>query len=182
MSLLCVTFAVCFLFFWEFCKLGQMWRRGTLLHTSLQLPPAISNVGTPTNSTVPKIHLARLADRFSAPSQGQPHLIVQSPVLTHFTECCSSQLPRPEHSGIPATHSDMCILRIRRNHLTEDALDEIARQHRKDLFKPLRVHFIGEEGIDAGGVKKEFFQILVENLLSVDYGMLAFQSESRTYW
>eukprot|EP00803_Ostreobium_quekettii_P007034 evm.model.scf_2582.1 EVM.evm.TU.scf_2582.1 scf_2582:2859-15247(+) len=94
----------------------------------------------------------------------------------------SLQLPRPEHSGIPATHSDMCILRIRRNHLTEDALDEIARQHRKDLFKPLRVHFIGEEGIDAGGVKKEFFQILVEKLLSVDYGMLAYQPESRTYW
>ncbi|CAD7697676.1 unnamed protein product [Ostreobium quekettii] len=94
----------------------------------------------------------------------------------------SLQLPRPENSGIPATHSDMCILRIRRNHLTEDALDEIARQHRKDLFKPLRVHFIGEEGIDAGGVKKEFFQILVEKLLSVDYGMLAYQPESRTYW
>ena len=51
----------------------------------------------------------------------------------------------------------MCILRVRRNHLVEDALDEIARQNEKDLYKPLRVHFIGEEGIDAGGVKKEFF-------------------------
>jgi len=45
----------------------------------------------------------------------------------------------------------MCIVRVRRNHLVEDALDEIARQYRRDLFKPLRVHFIGEEGIDAGG-------------------------------
>lgn len=34
---------------------------------------------------------------------------------------------------------------------TQDALDEIARQKPKDLFKPLRVHFIGEDGIDAGG-------------------------------
>ena len=32
----------------------------------------------------------------------------------------------------------------------QDALDEIARQKPKDLFKPLRVHFIGEDGIDAG--------------------------------
>lgn len=94
----------------------------------------------------------------------------------------SLQLPCPEDSGIPASHSDMCILRIRRNHLTEDALGEIARQQRKDLFKPLRVHFIGEEGIDAGGVKKEFFQLLVHQLLSPDYGMLVYQSESRTYW
>jgi hypothetical protein len=35
--------------------------------------------------------------------------------------------------------------------LVQDALDEIARQKPKDLFKPLRVHFIGEDGIDAGG-------------------------------
>lgn len=54
--------------------------------------------------------------------------------------------------------------------------------HRKDLFKPLRVHFIGEEGIDAGGVKKEFFQLLVGELLSPDYGMLVYQPESHTYW
>ena len=33
----------------------------------------------------------------------------------------------------------------------QDALDEIARQRPRDLFKPLRVHFIGEDGIDAGG-------------------------------
>lgn len=102
----------------------------------------------------------------------------------------SLNLPHPEESGFPATHPDMCILRIRRNHLLEvrplshcshvsllciqpahkptclpralphqDALNEIARQRPRDLFKPLRVHFIGEDGIDAGGVKKEFFQV-----------------------
>lgn len=127
----------------------------------------------------------------------------------------------------------------------QDALDEIARQKPKDLFKPLRVHFIGEDGIDAGGskdtnkvgaghsspwtsdavwafsllthveqdaeppckppgpitlalppfslsppnhfpsaggVKKEFFQLLVTELLCPDYGMLIYQPESRTYW
>lgn len=55
----------------------------------------------------------------------------------------------------------MCILRVRRTHLVEDALTELARQYEKDLWKPLRVHFIGEDGIDAGGVKKEFFQLLM---------------------
>ncbi|GAB4814343.1 hypothetical protein N2152v2_001389 [Parachlorella kessleri] len=91
-------------------------------------------------------------------------------------------LPAPEESGFPAHHPDMCIVRVRRNHLLEDALDEIARQKPKDLFKPLRVHFIGEDGIDAGGVKKEFFQLLVTELLCPDYGMLIYQPESRTYW
>lgn len=38
----------------------------------------------------------------------------------------------------------MCILRVRRSRLMEDALSEIGRQSRRDLMKPLRVHFIGE--------------------------------------
>jgi hypothetical protein len=34
----------------------------------------------------------------------------------------------------------------------------------KNLRKPLRVIFEGEPGIDAGGVQKEFFQLLVRDL------------------
>ena len=34
----------------------------------------------------------------------------------------SMNLPKPEESGVPATHPDMCILRIRRNHLVEVSL------------------------------------------------------------
>jgi ubiquitin-protein ligase E3 A len=91
-------------------------------------------------------------------------------------------LPTPDNSGFPATHPEMCILRVRRGHLLEDALNEVARQRPRDLFKPLRVHFIGEDGVDAGGVKKEFFQLLLEKLLCPDYGMLVHQDESNTYW
>ena len=68
---------------------------------------------------------------------------------------------------MPGTHCDMCIVRVRRTQLVEDALSEVSRQLKKDLFKPLRVHFIGEEGIDAGGVKKEFFQLLVDQVWGV---------------
>lgn len=60
----------------------------------------------------------------------------------------------------------------------QDALSEISRQRYRDLTKPLRVHFIGEDGIDAGGVKKEFFQLLVTELLCPDYGMLVYQQVS----
>ncbi len=91
-------------------------------------------------------------------------------------------LPTPEDSGFPGTHPEMCIVRIRRCHLLEDALNEVSRQRPRDLFKPLRIHFIGEDGVDAGGVKKEFFQLLMAELLSPDYGMLIFQEETRMYW
>eukprot|EP01025_Chloroclados_australasicus_P060238 TRINITY_DN7715_c0_g1_i4.p1 TRINITY_DN7715_c0_g1~~TRINITY_DN7715_c0_g1_i4.p1 ORF type:complete len:816 (-),score=108.71 TRINITY_DN7715_c0_g1_i4:1308-3701(-) len=94
----------------------------------------------------------------------------------------SLNFPQPSECSVPGTHPEYCILRIRRNHLVEDAANEMARQKVKDLFKPLRVHFIGEDGIDAGGVKKEFFQLLATELLSPDYGLLVYLPESRTYW
>lgn len=53
-------------------------------------------------------------------------------------------------------------------------MSEIARQRLRDLYKPIRVHFIGEDGVDGGGIKKEFFQLLVTEMLSPDYGMLIF--------
>lgn len=31
----------------------------------------------------------------------------------------SMNLPLPEESGVPATHPDMCIVRVRRNHIIE---------------------------------------------------------------
>lgn len=39
-----------------------------------------------------------------------------------------------------------------------------------DLRKQLRVEFDGEEGIDEGGIQKEFFQLIVEQLFDPMYG------------
>jgi E3 ubiquitin-protein ligase HECTD2 len=37
--------------------------------------------------------------------------------------------------------------------------------------KKLRVHFEGEEGVDAGGPQKEWFLILTQELFNPDLGM-----------
>lgn len=60
----------------------------------------------------------------------------------------------------------------------QDALDEVSRQRVSDITKPLGVHFIGESGIDAGGLKKEFFQRLTIELFSPDFDMFAYQEVS----
>ncbi len=39
-----------------------------------------------------------------------------------------------------------------------------------DLRKQLRVEFHGEEGIDEGGLQKEFFQLIVEQLFDPMFG------------
>ena len=39
-----------------------------------------------------------------------------------------------------------------------------------ELRKQLVVEFEGEQGIDEGGVSKEFFQLITEQLFCADYG------------
>lgn len=49
-------------------------------------------------------------------------------------------------------------------------LEMVAMENPKDLKKQLVVEFEGEQGIDEGGVSKEFFQLVVEEIFNPDYG------------
>ena len=51
-----------------------------------------------------------------------------------------------------------------------------------DLKKPLRVKFVDEEAEDAGGVTKEFFLLLLREILRPDYGMFQEYEETNTVW
>jgi len=51
-----------------------------------------------------------------------------------------------------------------------------------DLKKPLKVQFVGEEGIDEGGVQKEFFQLIMSQIFDVNYGMFTWDEDLRVYW
>ncbi len=48
----------------------------------------------------------------------------------------------------------MCILRVRRTHLVEDALEELGRQARRDLLKPLRWGRVGAGGTRGSRVAR----------------------------
>lgn len=43
-----------------------------------------------------------------------------------------------------------------------------------DLKKQLFVEFDGEQGIDEGGLSKEFFQLIIQRIFNPDYGELGF--------
>uniref|UniRef100_A0A182T4I7 Ubiquitin-protein ligase E3A n=1 Tax=Anopheles maculatus TaxID=74869 RepID=A0A182T4I7_9DIPT len=76
-------------------------------------------------------------------------------------------------------------LKIRRDHIIEDALVEleiIAMSNPKDLKKQLVVEFTGEQGIDEGGVSKEFFQLIIEEIFNPDFGMFMTNEDSNTVW
>lgn len=51
-------------------------------------------------------------------------------------------------------------------------LEMTSQDNPGDLKKQLFVEFEGEQGIDEGGVSKEFFQLVVEEIFNPDYGNL----------
>lgn len=73
-------------------------------------------------------------------------------------------------------------LHVRRNHLVEDSLNQLSRLRAVDLKKRLRIEFINEDGVDAGGLTKEWFLLLVRQLLDPNYGLFVYDEDSRLAW
>lgn len=48
-----------------------------------------------------------------------------------------------------------------------------------DLKKSLRIEFVGEDGVDAGGLRKEWFLLLVRQLFDPQYGKNARMSPAQ---
>ncbi|XP_034040351.1 probable E3 ubiquitin-protein ligase HECTD2 [Thalassophryne amazonica] len=72
-------------------------------------------------------------------------------------------------------------IKVRRAQLLSDSLDELTRK-RCDLKKKLRVTFVGEAGLDMGGLTKEWFLLLVRQIFHTDYGMFTYTKDSRCHW
>ncbi|CAG8450723.1 5254_t:CDS:10 [Paraglomus occultum] len=79
-------------------------------------------------------------------------------------------------------NSPYLILEIRRDHIIRDALYQLESKSPQDLKKQLRVQFAGEDGVDEGGVQKEFFQLVVREMFDQKYGMFTQNEESRLCW
>ena len=43
----------------------------------------------------------------------------------------------------------------------------------------LKVSFVGEPGLDMGGLTKEWFQLLIRKIFEPDYGMFVYHDKSR---
>uniref|UniRef100_A0A8C6SN83 HECT-type E3 ubiquitin transferase n=1 Tax=Neogobius melanostomus TaxID=47308 RepID=A0A8C6SN83_9GOBI len=72
-------------------------------------------------------------------------------------------------------------IKVRRAQLLSDSLEELTRK-RSDLKKKLRVTFVGEAGLDMGGLTKEWFLLLVRQVFHTDYGMFTYMKDSRCHW
>ncbi|XP_039273158.2 putative E3 ubiquitin-protein ligase HERC4 [Styela clava] len=71
-------------------------------------------------------------------------------------------------------------IHVRRQRLVEDAIHNI--RSIGNLKRPFTVKFEGEEGQDAGGVRKEFFMLILQEVLNPKYGMFRHYKDSNLIW
>ena len=62
-------------------------------------------------------------------------------------------------------------IELRRRRVLEDAFHAFGQLTRTDMHKWLRIEFLGEPGLDAGGLEREFFQMVNERLFGAEVGL-----------
>ncbi|KAG0638914.1 hypothetical protein HOY80DRAFT_1137176 [Tuber brumale] len=79
------------------------------------------------------------------------------------------------------TINQYLVLKVRRECLVEDSLKGISEGvgSLDDIKKGLRIEFIGEDGVDAGGLKKEWFLLVARDVFDPSYGMFVYDDDSQ---
>ncbi|XP_074179739.1 putative E3 ubiquitin-protein ligase HERC6 isoform X2 [Rhinolophus sinicus] len=74
------------------------------------------------------------------------------------------------------------VLRVRRSHLTEDALRQLSQAAVTDLWKTLVIEFSEEIRSGGRGVKSEFFHCIFEEMTKTEYGMFIYPEGGSSMW
>ncbi|KAE8980167.1 hypothetical protein PR003_g25051 [Phytophthora rubi] len=62
-------------------------------------------------------------------------------------------------------------LRVQREHILVESMEQLLGIQPEHIHFPLRIEFVGEAGIDAGGLQREWFSILFGRLLDDELGL-----------
>ncbi|KAG0215162.1 hypothetical protein BGX31_000904 [Mortierella sp. GBA43] len=69
-----------------------------------------------------------------------------------------------------------CHIKVRRSNIFEDSYHEIMRQSPNDLKKRLMIKFEGEDGLDYGGLSREFFFLLSHEMFNPFYCLFEYSA------
>jgi len=78
--------------------------------------------------------------------------------------------------------SQFLVLKVRRDCLVDDSLKSVSEavgRGGSDVKKGLRIDFVGEEGVDAGGLRKEWFLLLVREIFNPNHGLFVYDDDSQ---
>ncbi|KAI9734968.1 MAG: hypothetical protein M1834_002050 [Cirrosporium novae-zelandiae] len=72
--------------------------------------------------------------------------------------------------------SGQCHIKVRRSQIFDDSYAEIMRQSATDLKKRLMIKFDGEDGLDYGGLSREFFFLLSHEMFNPFYCLFEYSA------
>lgn len=87
----------------------------------------------------------------------------------------------PASAIIEAASFGIFELRIRRQHFFEDSINQL-RLWPTSNRRRFRVEFVNEPGVDAGGLKKEWFLMFFKQLFDSDHDLFVIDETSNFYW
>eukprot|EP00092_Neocalanus_flemingeri_P007377 GFUD01007965.1.p1 GENE.GFUD01007965.1~~GFUD01007965.1.p1 ORF type:complete len:951 (+),score=202.95 GFUD01007965.1:231-3083(+) len=153
--------------------------------------PEVSNVRAP--------HILPNASALRPPVSSTPHNITPSaPVivasksgrgLLEISSCSPEILPRYKRDLVAKMKilrselsslqpgSGHCRLELSRGEVFEDSYRQVVKMRPKDMRKRLMVKFQGEEGLDYGGVAREWLYLLSHEMLNPYYGLFQYSRE-----
>ena len=73
--------------------------------------------------------------------------------------------------------SGHCRLEVSRQEVFEDSYRQIVKMRPKDLRKRLMIKFRGEDGLDYGGVAREWLYLLSHEMLNPYYGLFQYSGD-----
>lgn len=109
--------------------------------------------------------------------------IIQQATVDQAMKHLKDNLPATLQENLKAAVCPYLVLEVKRETLMQDALAQIQLK-RKDLKKPLKIKFVGggEQGLDMGGLQKEFFHLIVDSVFDPNKGMFTYSKETRLVW
>ena len=72
-------------------------------------------------------------------------------------------------------------LNLRRKHVFEDSFHAFNHRSAEELRGRLQIAFVDEEGIDAGGLSREFFAILAKEMFNPNYALFMSTEDGSTF-
>ncbi|KAK9821448.1 hypothetical protein WJX81_000342 [Elliptochloris bilobata] len=106
---------------------------------------------------------AALLDRSLAPLLRAPRLIDFDNKRAHFRA-------RVRASGEDRTYGTLRIC-VRREHVFEDSFHQLRMRTPEEMRWKLSVQFQGEEGIDAGGLTREWYQVMAREMFNPNFSL-----------
>ena len=131
----------------------------------------------------PRMRTGKLSLGLANESSSDSSVHVNGEEVINYTEIAAAQ-QRPRFEDKSQAFQEMCReklridwneghmrVMVRRQHLLHDSINAVMSLSRDDMRKMWRFEFMSEVGVDAGGLAREWFELVSTKLFDPDFGL-----------